>query len=184
MKSNIQNNYFNLTQIKDKIQNILNAQSKEINELITLISKNENILEQNKIKNIQKNDNNNIINRKENNNFQNFKFENMKIVTIIKCNKGCICCVKTLYDGRLAAGDHYSNLIIYNKETFKPEITIKNYFSVLFNFTQLKNKNIACSFYSDYTLKIIKINDNNEYEDIQIIKNAHNDHISKFWIKK
>ena len=90
MKSNIQNNYFNLDQIKDKIQNKLNAQTKEINELITLISKNENIIEQNKIKNIKKNDNNNINNRNENNNFQNFKFENMNLITIIKCNKGWI----------------------------------------------------------------------------------------------
>ena len=73
MKSNIENNYFNLNQIKDEIQNKLNNQSKEINELISLISKNENIIEQYKIKNIKKNDNNNIINRKENNNFQNFK---------------------------------------------------------------------------------------------------------------
>ena len=47
------------------------------------------------------------------------------------------------------------------------------------NFTQLKNKNIACSFNGDYTLKKIKINDNNEYEDIQIIKKAHNNSISK-----
>ena len=46
------------------------------------------------------------------------------------------------------------------------------------NFIQLKNKNIVCSFNSNYTLKIIKIKNNN-YEDIQIIKNAHND-----WIRK
>ena len=69
-------------------------------------------------------------------------------------------------------------LIIYNKETFNPEITIKNNLSSLYNITQLKNKNIACSFGSDYTLKIIKINNNN-HEDIQIIKNAHNNYITK-----
>ena len=115
------------------------------------------------------NNNNIIINRNENNNFLNFKFENMKIVTIIKFNKGAIYCLKTLEDGRLAAGDEYSNLIIYNKDTFKPEIIIKNNLSYLFNFTELKNKNIACSFYSNYTLKIIKnINNNNENEN-QII---------------
>ena len=47
------------------------------------------------------------------------------------------------------------------------------------NFKQLKNNNIICSFKNGYTLKIIKIKNNNEYEDIQIIKNAHNDKINK-----
>ena len=38
---------------------------------------------------------------------------------------------------------------------------------------------ISCSFYSDYTFKIIKIKNKNEYENIQIIKNAHNSWINK-----
>ena len=95
----------------------------------------------------------------------------MKNIKTLNNNEGNIFCLKTLDDGRLAAGDYYSNLIIYNKETFNPEITIQNNLSSLYNFTQLKNKNIACSFKSDSTLKIIKIKNNNEYEDIQIIKN-------------
>ena len=94
---------------------------------------------------------------KEIDNFQNFKFENMNNIKTLNNNQGGICCLKTLDDGRLAAGDGSSNLIIYNKDTFNPEITIKNNLSYLFNFTQLKNKNIACSFDSNYTLKIIKI---------------------------
>ena len=51
-----------------------------------------------------------------------------------------------------------ANLIIYNKETFNPDIIIQNNLGYLFTFTQLKNKNIVCSFESDCTLKIIKIN--------------------------
>ena len=50
----------------------------------------------------------------------------MNLITIIKCNEGSISCLKTLEDGRLAAGDDYSNLIIYNKEKFKLEIIIQN----------------------------------------------------------
>ena len=103
----------------------------------------------------------------------------MKIVTIIKCNEGRINCLKILEDGRLAASDSKSNLIIYNLETFNSDIIIKNNLGWLYNFTQLKNKNIICSFDSYYTLKIIKIKNNNEYEDIQIIKNAHNNKITK-----
>jgi WD40 repeat protein len=43
----------------------------------------------------------------------------------------------------------------------------------------LKNKNIACSFNDYFTLKIIKIKNNNEYENIQIINKAHNNNITK-----
>ena len=56
---------------------------------------------------------------------------------------------------------------------------IKNNLGNLFTFTQLKNKNLACSFDKNNTLKIIKIKNNNEYKDIQIIKNAHNERITK-----
>ena len=81
----------------------------------------------------------------------------MKNIKTLNNNKGNIFCLKTLDDGRLAAGDEYSNLIIYNKETFNPDIIIQNNLSYLYNFTQLKNKNIACSFSSNNTMKIIKI---------------------------
>ena len=95
----------------------------------------------------------------------------MNLITILKCNKGGINCLKTLDDGRLAAGDDNSNLIIYNKETFNPDIIIQNNLGSLRNLIQLKNKNIACSFYSNNTIKIIKIKNNN-YEYIQMIRNA------------
>ena len=103
----------------------------------------------------------------------------MKNFLIFKNNEGSITCLKILEDERLAASDSKSNLIIYNLETFNTDIIIKNNLGCLLNFTQLKNKNIICSFHSDYTLKIIKIKNNNEYEDIQIIKNAHNERITK-----
>ena len=38
------------------------------------------------------------------------------------------------------------------------DIIIQNNLSILLKFTQLKNKNIICSFYSNSILKIIKIN--------------------------
>ena len=43
MKSNIENNHFDLTQIKEKIVNKLNAHIKEINSIINLLKKNENL---------------------------------------------------------------------------------------------------------------------------------------------
>ena len=71
--------------------------------------------------------------------FQIFKFENMNHIKTLNNNKGSIYCLKTLNDGRLAARDEYSNLIIYNKDTFNPEIIIQNNLQCLFYFTQLKN---------------------------------------------
>ena len=59
----------------------------------------------------------------------------MNLVTILKCNKGWIECLKILDDGRLAAGDTESNLIIYNKQAFNPDIIIQNNLSCLLNFT-------------------------------------------------
>ena len=115
----------------------------------------------------------------KNNNFNNFNFENTKNIKTLNNNEGWIICLKTLDDGRLAASDSNSNLIIYNKYTFNADIIINNNLSHLWNFTQLKNKNIACSFDSDSTLKIIKIKNNDDFEDIQIIKKAHNDNINK-----
>ena len=63
----------------------------------------------------------------------------MKNFKTLNNNKKGIICLKTLDDGRLAAGDKYSNLIIYNKDTFNTDIIIQNNLSYLFTFTQLKN---------------------------------------------
>ena len=80
----------------------------------------------------------------------------MNNIKTLNDNQKGINCLKTLDDGRLAAGDDNSNLIIYNKDTFNPEITIQNNLSYLYNFTQLKNKKIVCSFDSIYIqLRII-----------------------------
>ena len=111
--------------------------------------------------------------------FKNFKFENINVIKILNDNEGNILCLKTLENGGLAAGDYKSNLIIYNKETFKPDIIIKSNLENLYNFIKLKNKNIACLFKKNFTFKIIKIKNNFEYENIQIINNAHNKNILK-----
>ena len=68
-------------------------------------------------------------------------------------------------------------LVIYNKETFNSDITIKNNLSNFYNFIQLKNKYLACSFSTESTLKIIKIK-NNENETIQIITQQHSNTIN------
>ena len=165
MKANIENNFFDLNQSKQKLTEFFYMQIKEIQNLITILKRNEIKYELDINKEIYI--------------FNDFKIENMNNIKTINNNKGYIYCLKTLNDGRLAAGDSESNLIIYNKQTFNPDIIINNNLGYLNNFTQLKNKNIACSFENNSTLKIIKIKNNNEYENIQIIKNAHNNYINK-----
>ena len=66
----------------------------------------------------------------------------MKNINTININEKCINYLKILDDGRLAIGVDNSDLIIYNKETFEPDIIIQNNLSSLLNFTQLKNKNM------------------------------------------
>ena len=126
------------------------------------------------------NNNNNNLNTNNNHaNITQFKIENIYKYKILENNDEMITCIKILDDGRLTASDSKSNLIIYNKETFNPDIIINNNLNFLYNFTQLKNKNIICSFFFHNTLKIIKLKDNNNYENIQIIENAHDEEITK-----
>ena len=168
MKSNIENNFFNLSKINKNLLNKMNFQIKEMNEIILLLKQ--------KDKNNNNNNKLNIINEIEK--YKNFQIKNIKNFKILNNNKGEIYCIKVLEDGRIAAGDEYSNLIIYNKDTFNPDIIIKNNLRSLDNFIQLKNENLICSFSTNYTLKIIKIK-NKEYENIQIIQNAHGSIITK-----
>ena len=65
--------------------------------------------------------------------FNDFKFQHMNIYKTLYNNEGSIYCLKILDDGRLAAGDYYSNLIIYNKQTFKTDIIINNNLGQLWN---------------------------------------------------
>ena len=176
MKSNIENNYFDLTNTNQKIKNYLNIHFQQINELILLFKTNEENEIKKELNEIKKESN--IKNEKK---ITNFNYENINnIKTLHIYNKGSIFCIKILEDGRLATGDSNSKLIIYNTDgTFNPDIIIENNLSHLYNFIQLKNKNIICSFYKENTLKIIKINNNFNYEEIQLIKNAHNNLISK-----
>ena len=158
-------------QIIENVRNIMKIPIKiELNQKINNIIKKNNILYDEFINEIKYELG---IIKKTKIDLKNFKFENMhNFKTLNDTNQERIYCLKTLDDGRLVVGSNNSNLIIYNNETFNPDIIIKNNLSCLDNFTLLKNKNLACSFRNDYTLKIIKIKNKNEYEDIQIIINA------------
>ena len=164
-------------QIIENVRNILKLPIKvELNQNINNIIYKTNIFLDNLIKEIKYELG---IVKKVEIDFKNFNFENMNNIKTLNSNQGDILCLTILDDGRLAAGDSNSNLIIYNKETFNPDIIIKNNLHQLNNVIQLRNKNIACLLNGNSTLKIIKIKNKKEYEDIQIIEHAVNSTFSK-----
>ncbi len=75
--------------------------------------------------------------------------------------------LKLLKDKRLAAGNYYATLNIYNLKTYKPDIIISGIFnSFISNINQLKNENLIVS--SENIVKIIKIT-KNTYDVIQTL---------------
>ena len=67
--------------------------------------------------------------------------------------------LKLLKDKRLAAGNYYKILNIYDLKTYKPDIIISGIFnSFISNINQLKNENLIVS--SGKVVKIIKITKN------------------------
>ena len=82
-----------------------------------------------------------------------------------------------LKDGRLSSSGADEKLIIYNKDTFKPDLIIIEHTDYVNYHIQLRNENIVtCSW--DFTLKIIKLLPNNKYEVIQVLE-EHTDVVDK-----
>ena len=67
-----------------------------------------------------------------------------------------------LQDGRIAAGGNSKSIIIYNRETFKSEITIKEHSDYITYLTQLKNGNLV-SLGNDACINIYSLLDNFKY---------------------
>ena len=82
-----------------------------------------------------------------------------------------------LQDGRLAAAGNSLYIIIYNKETFKSEMTIKEHSAYIMYLTQLKNGNLV-SLGSDTYINIYSLLDNFKYLVLQKIK-THSSRIHK-----
>jgi len=77
--------------------------------------------------------------------------------------------ILVLKDGRLSSSAADNTLIIYNKESFQPDLIIKEHTDYVNYHIQLENWNIVtCSW--DHTLKIIKLLPNYKYEVIQELK--------------
>jgi len=82
-----------------------------------------------------------------------------------------------LQDGRIAAGGNSCSIIIYNKDSFKSEMTIKEHSVYIMYLTQLKNGYLI-SLGADAYINIYNLLENNKYLVIQKIK-AHQARIHK-----
>ena len=79
-------------------------------------------------------------------------------------------------DGRLVSGSDDESIIIYNKETYKPEIIIKEHSDTVRYIIQLSSGILAsCSW--DKSIKLFKIKEN-KYEVLQTL-NYHTDGVNK-----
>ena len=106
------------------------------------------------------------------NNLQNYiqypsnNFYNL--VTNIQGHTKSITHLDILKDGRLISSSSNNIINVYEKITFKIDLSIKEHKNEIYYFKQLKNGNIiTCS--ADRTMKIIKLGKNN-YEILQILE--------------
>ena len=121
---------------------------------------------------------NNTINNQINNNdlYNDFNIELKEPIHKLNYHTGTIFCLTIMNDGRLVSCSSDGSIIIYNKETYKPELIIKEHSDTVKYIIQLSSGILAsCSF--DGSIKLFNIKEN-KYEVLQTL----NDH--KDWVKK
>ena len=85
-------------------------------------------------------------------------------------------CLCMLNDGRLVSGAWDNSIIIYDKNTYQPDLIIKEHSSTVLCIIQLSS-GILASCSSDKTIKLFNIN-GKKYEVLQTL-NYHNYHVYK-----
>ena len=61
-------------------------------------------------------------------------------ITTLNVHTNSICCLTILNDGRLVSGSSDKSIIIYNKETYQPNIIIQEHDNDINCLIQLKNE--------------------------------------------
>jgi len=111
-----------------------------------------------------------------NNLYNNFDIKLKEPIHILNNHKGYVLCLTILKDGRLVSGSVDKSIIIYNKETYKPDLTIKEHKGSVLCITTLSSGILAsCSL--DKTIKLFNIKDK-EYNILQTL-NYHT-----YWVYK
>ena len=169
---NLQNNdlinyYDNIIKQKDDIifelNQIIRKKDEKIKELKTQLM-NYNIESYNKkaeetnIDNIQK---------KNDNLYNDFNIKLKNPIHKLNAHTACVYCLSTMNDGRLVSGSSDKSIIIYNKETYQPDLIIKEHSGGVYCIIQLSS-GILASCSSDKSIKLFNIKEK-EYEVIQTL---------------
>ena len=92
--------------------------------------------------------------------YNNFKINLKKPIHKLKFHKGNALCLSVLNDGRLVSGSSDTNIIVYNKITYQPDIIIKEHTNSARGIITLSSGELAsCS--DDKTIKLFIIKANN-----------------------
>jgi len=194
-----------INQLNEKQEEMIKDFQNKINDLIKRV----NILE-NKIKEKEENE---ILNKKEiknkeekikileeelnkykpiniNNNindntYNNFDIKFKKPIHILNYHKKRILCSTILKDGRFATGSDDGSIIIYNNQTFEPDIIIRDHTGDVYCILQLSS-GILASCSKDKTIKLFSINkyEYNVIQTIKIIKDIKNNYYERYYIVK
>ena len=155
---NVENNIKDLDKLKnnvDKIHSDINKEiiydldEKKINEFLEKITNLGNIM------------------IKDNDLYNNFDIQSKNSIFTLNNHSKWVYCLTVMNDGRLASGSGDSSIIIYNKDTYKPDIIIKEHNKYVVCIIQLSSGLLAsCS--TDKTIKLFNIKINT-YEIIQTL---------------
>jgi len=155
--------------------NIKEDYIKNISELKEIIKKKDEEIKLLKDK-LNKYKNRNIEIENDDKLYNNFNIKLKEPIHILNNHKSFVNCLTVLNDGRLVSGSADNSIIIYNKETYKPDLTIKEHKDYILCITTLSS-GILASCSSDKTIKLFNIKDK-EYNILQTL-NYHTNIVFK-----
>ena len=104
----------------------------------------------------------------DNNLYKSFDIKLKEPIHILDNHTDYIYCLTILKDGRLVSCSRDSSIIIYNKETYKPDLKIKEHNKAVYCISILSS-GILASCSSDTTIKLFDIKDN-KYNILQTLE--------------
>ena len=163
---NIENSIKEINKIND---NIKKSKSNKDTKIIYNIDEEQIDILLNKIKNFG-----NIIT--EDNLYYNYKIEMKNPIHKLTNHTYDVYCLCMLNDGRLVSGSADYSIIIYDKNTYQPDLIIKEHSDYVLCLIQLSS-GILASCSCDKTIKLFNIN-GKKYEVLQTL-NYHNNYVYK-----
>ena len=146
-----------------ELKEIIKIKDERIKFLENQLNENKNEQKNEEIKNV-------------NTSYNNFNIKLKEPIHILNKHTSCVYCLTILKDGRLVSGSYDKSIIVYNKETFKPDLTIKEHNSAIYCIITLSS-GILASCSDDKTIKLFNIKDKG-YNVFQTL-NYHSERVNK-----